>query len=165
MPSPTVAFEPTESSPSIPSPTPPFYPTSPALSGVEPVGAGNCAPSGNPAEGILSQRYHRYHPGIDMSVPINTPVIATHSGIVTFADWSDIGYGFLVIIQNGQFISYYGHNTSFNVQRGMQVVKGSIVAWSGSSGNSSGPHIHYETRLNDYPIDPLTFASRGFPSC
>ncbi|MEO1291138.1 MAG: M23 family metallopeptidase [Chloroflexota bacterium] len=132
---------------------------------IVPYSAGNCAPSGLPVDGILTQRYHRYHSGIDIGIPLNTPVIATHSGQVTFADWSTVGYGYLVIIENSDFITYYAHNTSFNVNSGDFVGKGSIVAWSGSTGNSTGPHVHYETRINDIPVDPLTFSSRGYSTC
>ena len=167
-----------------PLPTPLPFPTSPPLplpplavlptvsqstdaenARILPYNTGNCAPTGLPLDGILTQRFHRYHSGIDIGVPSNTPVLATHSGQVTFADWSDIGYGYLVIIQNAQFITYYAHNTSFNVNSGDLVGQGSIVAWSGSTGNSSGPHVHYETRINDIPVDPLTFSSRGYQSC
>ncbi|MGB7338448.1 MAG: M23 family metallopeptidase [Phototrophicaceae bacterium] len=132
---------------------------------IVPYSAGNCAPSGLPVDGILTQRYHRYHSGIDLGIPMNTPVIATHSGQVIFADWSDVGYGYLVIIQNSEFITYYAHNTSFNVNSGDFVGQGSILAWSGSTGNSTGPHVHYETRINDIPVDPLTFSARGYTTC
>ena len=125
----------------------------------------DCAPSGNPVEGILTQRFHASHSGIDIAAPLSTPVLSTQSGQVTYADWSEIGYGYLVIIQSGAFITYYAHNTSFNVSVGQLVGRGSIVAWSGNTGNSSGPHVHYETRINDVPVDPLTFESRGYPSC
>jgi hypothetical protein len=124
-----------------------------------------CAPSGKPVEGVLTQRYHMYHHGIDIGVPLGTAVLATHSGQITFAGWSDIGYGYLVIVRNGAFITYYAHNTSFNVSEGQYVGKGSIIAWSGSTGNSSGPHVHYETRINNVTVDPLTFESRGYGSC
>ncbi|MCB9453361.1 MAG: M23 family metallopeptidase [Anaerolineaceae bacterium] len=124
-----------------------------------------CAPSGLPADGILTQRFHSYHSGVDFGIPLGTPIVATHSGQVTFADWNTFGYGYLVILQNGPFITYYAHLTSFNVSEGNYVGKGSIIAWSGSTGNSSGPHIHYETRINDVPVDPLTFESRGYVSC
>jgi murein DD-endopeptidase MepM/ murein hydrolase activator NlpD len=130
-----------------------------------PYNAGNCAPTGLPVDGILTQRFHRYHSGVDLGIPLNTPVIATHSGQVIFADWSEVGYGYLVIIQNSQFITYYAHNTSFNVNSGDFIGQGSIIAWSGSTGNSTGPHVHYETRINDIPVDPLTFSSRGYQSC
>jgi murein DD-endopeptidase MepM/ murein hydrolase activator NlpD len=130
------------------------------------VGEGaSCAPSGNPVDGILTQRFHLYHSGIDIGVPLGTPVIATHSAQVIFAGWSDIGYGYLVILQSGPYITYYAHNTSFNVTEGQYVGTGSIIAWSGSTGNSSGPHVHYETRINDIPVDPLTFGNRGYSTC
>lgn len=171
-----------------PLPTPLPFPTSPPLplpplavlptlepAGIDATGAentrilpyntGNCAPTGLPIDGILTQRFHRYHSGIDIGVPSNTPVLATHSGQVTFADWSDVGYGYLVIVQNSQFITYYAHNTSFNVNLGDLVGQGSIIAWSGNTGNSSGPHVHYETRINDIPVDPSTFSARGYQSC
>jgi murein DD-endopeptidase MepM/ murein hydrolase activator NlpD len=124
-----------------------------------------CAPSGNPVQGVLTQRYHAYHSGIDIGVPLDTPVIATHSGQVTYAGWSEIGYGYLVTVQSGPYITYYAHNNSFNVTQGQFVGKHSIIAWSGSTGNSSGPHVHYETRIDNIPVDPLTFSSRGLGSC
>lgn len=128
-------------------------------------GGDGCAPSGLPVDGILTQRFHFYHSGIDLATGLGTPVLATHSGQVSYAEWSSVGYGYLVIIQNGSFITYYAHNTAFNVTLGQAVGKGSIVAWSGSTGNSTGPHVHYETRINDVPVDPLTFESRGYLSC
>lgn len=125
----------------------------------------NCAPAGRPVDGILTQRFHVYHIGIDIGIPLGTPVIATHSGIITFAGWSDVGYGYLVILQNGDFITYYAHNTSFNIVEGQFVQRGNIIAFSGSTGNSTGPHVHYETRIRDVPVDPLTFESRGYATC
>jgi hypothetical protein len=125
----------------------------------------DCAPGGIPVEGLLAQRFHGYHPGIDIALPPGSPVYATHSGIITWADWNEFGYGNLVIIQSGRFITYYAHNTSFNVRAGDVIAKGSIVAFSGNTGNSSGPHVHYETRIDDVPVDPLSFDARGFPSC
>jgi murein DD-endopeptidase MepM/ murein hydrolase activator NlpD len=90
---------------------------------------------------------------------------ATHSGQVLFAGWSTVGYGNLVIIQNGAFITYYAHLSRFNVVDGQQVGAGSVIAWSGNTGNSTGPHIHYEVRINDVPVDPHTFEARGYPWC
>ncbi len=124
-----------------------------------------CAPAGLPVDGLFTQRFHRYHLGIDIGVRVNTPVVATHSGQVVYADWSPIGYGYLVILQSGSFITYYAHNTSFNVVQGQTIGKGSILAWSGSTGNSTGPHVHYETRINDVNVDPLTFENRGYGTC
>lgn len=124
-----------------------------------------CAPRGMPTGGILTQRFHQWHSGIDYGIPVGTPVSATHSGEVLFAGWSTVGYGNLVIIQNGAFITYYAHLSRFNVIEGQRVGAGSVIAWSGNTGNSTGPHIHYEVRINDVPVDPMSFDSRGYPWC
>lgn len=124
-----------------------------------------CAPTGLPVDGILTQRFHAYHSGIDLGIPLGTAVYATQSGTVTWAEWNTFGYGNLVIIQSGRFITYYAHLTSPNVIKGDVVAKGSLIGWSGSTGNSSGPHVHYETRVDDIPNDPLTFESQGYPTC
>jgi murein DD-endopeptidase MepM/ murein hydrolase activator NlpD len=128
-------------------------------------GGDNCAPRGLPVDGILTQRYHPWHIGIDQGIPVGTPVIATHSGRVIFAGWSTVGYGNLVILQNGPFITYYAHLSEFNVVVNEIVGAGSILAWSGNTGNSTGPHLHYEIRINDQPVDPLTFERRGYGWC
>jgi hypothetical protein len=159
------------------------YPTSPPLP-VTPLGAfvptadltlvgrgimqyagDGCAPTGMPLDGLLTQRFHSYHSGIDIGIPLGTPIFATHSGQVTFAGWSDVGYGYLIIVQNGRFITYYAHQTSFNVIEKQFVGRGSLIGWSGSTGNSSGPHLHYETRIDDVPTDPLKFETLGHVGC
>lgn len=127
--------------------------------------AAECAPEAFPVDGILTQRFTPSHPGIDIAVNLGTPVRATHSGQVIYAGWNDDGYGYLAIVRSGPFITYYGHNTSFNVTSGDFVGRGSILAWSGNTGNSSGPHVHYETRISDTPVDPFTFENRGFAGC
>lgn len=124
-----------------------------------------CSPSGLPISGRLTQRYFIGHMGIDISAPTGTQVVATHSGYVDWAEWNIYGYGNLVVIHSGHFITYYGHNSAFNVKKGDFVNKGQVIAFSGSTGNSSGPHVHYETRINDVTVDPLTFEARGFRSC
>lgn len=131
----------------------------------QPYGGEGCAPRGLPTGGLLTQYFHAWHSGVDYGIPVGTPVLATHSGQVVFAGWSTIGYGNLVILQNGSFITYYAHLSSFNVIEGQSVGAGSVLAWSGNTGNSTGPHIHYEVRINDVPVDPLTFESRGYPWC
>lgn len=144
-------------------PTPVPQPTDEATALV--YGGDNCAPQGNPVAGILTQRFHRFHRGIDIGVPTGTPVLATHSGTVLYADWSEIGYGYLVVVGNGRFITYYAHNSAFNVQAGATIAKDSVIAFSGSTGNSTGPHVHYETRIDDVPVNPLTFDERGYDTC
>ncbi len=127
--------------------------------------APECVPHGWPVDGILSQRFAWYHSGIDIAVPTGTDVKATHGGQVIFAGWRTDGYGNLVIVQNGQFQTYYAHNSKLNVTPGMFVNVGEIVAESGSTGFSSGPHVHYEVRINDIPVDPLTFDPSLYDWC
>jgi murein DD-endopeptidase MepM/ murein hydrolase activator NlpD len=151
----------------LPSPTPTPVPPPSYLGGPPPedYGGEGCAPAGWPAPGVLTQYYKWYHRGIDIGVPLGTPVVATHSGTVKFAGWRTDGYGNLIIIENGAFITYYAHLTEFNVVEGQQVGKGSLIGWSGSTGNSTGPHIHYEIRINNSEVDPLSFEKRGYGSC
>lgn len=125
----------------------------------------NCAPVGWPAAGLLTQYFTRWHEGVDFSMPLNTPLAATHSGEIIFAGWRKDGYGNLIIVQSDTFITYYAHLTSFNVVVGQRVSAGTIIGFSGSTGNSTGPHLHYEIRINDIPVDPLTFEKRGHPTC
>lgn len=147
----------------LPTPTPALSDLGgPAL---EPYAGDGCAPRGLPTGGILTQLFHAWHSGIDYGIPVGTPVTATHSGQVMFAGWSTVGYGNLVILQNGAYITYYAHLSRFNVVEGQFVGAGSTLAWSGNTGNSTGPHIHYEVRVNDVPVDPLGFDSLGHPWC
>lgn len=165
-PTPLPTLFPYPTSPPLPNPPIANDPTpAPGAAGVRTLITTDCAPAGRPADGILTQRYHRYHLAIDIGVPTGTPVLATHSGQVVFSDWNSIGYGYLVILQSGAFITYYAHNSSLVVDAGDTVSKGDLIAYSGSTGNSSGPHIHYETRINDIPVDPLTFGNRGYGTC
>ena len=96
------------------------------------------------------------HTGVDIGVVDGTPVQATQCGIVTFAGWSDIGYGYLVVVQHDTYSTYYAHNEKLYVEAGAQVGLGQVIAASGSTGNSTGPHVHYETRVDGVPEDPLT---------
>ncbi len=145
------------------SPVPPHTPVPTAQPYTS--GGPDCIPRGTPVNGILSQRFSRYHTGIDLVVPLDTPVLATQSGQVIFAGWRKDGYGNLVIIQNGQFITYYAHNSRLNVTAGQVVHVGDVITQSGSTGWSSGPHVHYEIRINDNPVDPLTFDPQQYQSC
>ena len=102
-------------------------------------------------------RRREFHEGIDIAAPRGTPVVATGSGIVTFADWRS-GYGRTVIIDHGYgYKTLYAHNTSFAVQQGTKVEKGQVVAYVGSTGHSTGPHVHYEVYLNGVTKNPIDY--------
>lgn len=91
---------------------------------------------------------------MDIGVDYDTPVQAAAAGIVIYADWMS-GYGNLVIIDHGGgYTSRYGHNDSLCVVEGQAVGQGQIIALAGSTGNSTGPHCHFEIRINGEPVDP-----------
>lgn len=114
-----------------------------------------------PAHGVLTSsfgwRWGRMHQGIDIAVASGTAVVASASGTVIVAGWTG-GYGNLVVIDHGNGVATaYGHNTSVTVGVGQQVAQGQLVAYSGNTGNSTGPHIHFEVRVNGSPADPLGY--------
>ena len=100
--------------------------------------------------------YNRMHKGIDFAVPKGTPVMAAGSGAVTFAGYTP-GFGNLVILThtNG-YSTAYGHLSKFasGVKKGARVRQGQLVAYSGSTGMSTGPHLHYEVRVNGSQVNP-----------
>ena len=98
-----------------------------------------------------------FHPGVDISAPRGSRVIATADGMVDFAG-RNLGYGKLVEL-NHHFgvITRYGHLAEINVKQGQQVRKGDIVGYVGQTGRATGPHVHYEIRLNGRALDPFRF--------
>lgn len=111
-------------------------------------------PSGRPVGGFLTQGFHTGHSALDFGVVVGTPVSATMDGKVTYAGWNDQGYGNLVIVENGDYKTYYAHLSSIPVSIGDTVTAGSTIGLSGNTGNSTGPHLHYEIRKNNVAIDP-----------
>lgn len=98
-----------------------------------------------------------YHEGIDIANDYNTPIHATAAGTVTQAGWVS-GYGYLVEIDHGGgIVTRYGHNSSLLVSVGQHVNQGDIISLMGSTGNSTGPHSHYEVRVNGTAVDPMMF--------
>ena len=122
---------------------------------IEPASASpQLMPSGRPAGGVLTQDFHPGHNGLDFGIPVGTGIKSTMDGQVVYAGWNDQGYGNLVIIQNGDYKTYYAHLSSIPVSVGDSVTAGSVIGLSGNTGNSTGPHLHYEVRKNNVPIDP-----------
>lgn len=102
----------------------------------------------------VTQEFGGHHIGIDYGIPVGTEVRTTMDGEVVFAGWDRTGYGNLVIVDNGPYKTYYAHLSSIPVSVGETVSAGTVVGLSGSTGNSTGPHLHYEVRHHDKPIDP-----------
>lgn len=121
------------------------------------------APVAGPISSPFGWRVHpiyrsrRFHAGIDFAVPTGTPVMAANTGTVIFAGWYG-GYGNTVIINHGGGITtLYAHNSSVLVTPGQGVRRGQVVARSGSTGLSTGPHVHFEVRVNGQPVNPAGY--------
>ena len=96
----------------------------------------------------------RAHTGIDLAAPTGSPIRATSDGLVSRADWFG-GYGLFVSLEHGGGVqTRYGHMARLNVQQGQQVRKGDVIGYVGSTGRSTGPHLHYEIRLGGRAINP-----------
>jgi len=104
-----------------------------------------------------------FHNGIDIPMWFGSKVLATGDGIVISAGW-DGGLGWAVEVQNEMgFTTTYGHASKLLVKKGEEVNAGDPVALSGNSGRSTGPHLHYEMRLNNVPVDPLKYLDTDRP--
>ncbi|HBS88566.1 MAG: hypothetical protein A2W91_18170 [Bacteroidetes bacterium GWF2_38_335] len=102
--------------------------------------------------------YVRMHSGIDFSAQRGKPVFVTGDGRVTEAGWSKGGYGRVVVVDHGfGYTTVYAHLNRINVREGQKVKRGEKVGTVGSTGLSVSPHLHYEVRMNDVPIDPINF--------
>lgn len=115
----------------------------------------------NPTSGTLTStyggRWGRMHNGIDIGAPVGTPIKASDTGIVIFAGYQG-SYGNLIKIdhQNG-YVTYYAHCSSLSVSVGETVLQGQTIGCVGSTGNSTGPHCHFEIQQNGNPLNPLDF--------
>lgn len=124
-------------------------------------------PAGSPVTGSISSRFDfRYspfngrlvfHEGIDIAAPHGSAVRSSAKGIVIFSGYKT-GYGYLVTIDHGYgFVTRYAHNSKLLVREGDYVQRGEKIALVGSTGHSTGPHLHYEVLLNGVPVNPLNF--------
>ncbi|MCM1034601.1 MAG: M23 family metallopeptidase [Paludibacter sp.] len=103
--------------------------------------------------------YHtpRFHAGMDFTAPVGTDVYATGNGKVEFVGWKQ-GYGNTVVVSHGfDYKTLYAHLSKPLVHVGQQVKRGDVIALVGNTGKSTGPHLHYEVRLKDKPVDPRNF--------
>ncbi|MEG4850082.1 peptidoglycan DD-metalloendopeptidase family protein [Microcoleus sp. B5-D4] len=116
-----------------------------------------------PSKGVLTSgygwRWGRMHKGIDIAGPIGTPIVAASDGVVTYAQWNDGGYGYLVEITHPDGTeTVYAHNSRILVQKGQRVAQGEQISEMGSTGFSTGPHLHFEIHPpGQGAINPMAF--------
>jgi murein DD-endopeptidase MepM/ murein hydrolase activator NlpD len=127
-------------------------------------------PAGLPVNGYVTDGFgmrrspfngegREVHEGLDIAVDFGTPVSATADGLVLYAA-PHAGYGNLVIVYHSNGVTTrYGHLSRITVEAGQRVKRGEQVGHAGSTGRSTGPHVHYEIRENDQPVDPATYAA------
>lgn len=109
--------------------------------------------------------YPHFHTGIDLVEPFGSPVFAADDGVVALVGSSSSGYGnYVVLAHAGGFDTLYGHLSTALVKVGQVVSQGTPVGLEGSTGNSTGPHLHFELRVNQRPVDPTPYLPPGAPS-
>ena len=125
--------------------------------------APHTTPSIWPAAGYVSSPYGlrfggtEFHQGIDIAADMGTPIVATADGIVTAAGWNG-GYGNMVDVDHGGgIVTRYGHASALAVTVGQKVRRGEVIAYVGSTGRSTGPHVHYEVRVDGQPVNPAGY--------
>jgi hypothetical protein len=111
-----------------------------------------------PITSYFGMRWGRMHHGLDYGAPAGARVGAAAVGVTEFAGWNSGGYGYLVIVQHRLgFQSWYAHLSQVTSWRGERVSGGTRIGFVGSTGHSTGPHLHFEVRLNGVPINPLPY--------
>lgn len=129
-------------------------------------------PSRMPVDGVrlsssFGMREHpvlggrRAHKGVDLAAPTGTPIYATADGVVEKAEWFS-GYGLYVQLDHGAALeTRYGHMSRLNVASGQRVRKGDVIGYVGSTGRSTGPHLHYEVRIAGEAMNPIPYMQAG----
>lgn len=105
-------------------------------------------------------RWGRIHEGLDFAAPMGSPIKAVSSGRVVYSGWAN-GYGYVVIIEHQKGLrTLYAHNSKLLVRVGESVGRGEVISRSGNTGNSTGPHLHFEVQVNGRPENPLDYIHR-----
>ena len=114
----------------------------------------------------FGRRFVRWHDGIDLSAKVGTPIYAAHSGKVEYAGAGFRGYGNIIAITGKGLTTFYAHNDRNIVKTGDYVEGGQLIAYVGKTGRTTGPHLHFETRIHRYgrapiAVDPMKFFSQS----
>lgn len=161
---PTSGLVTTASSAGVAGPT--FAPTKVSIPSRNPLdGAATTSGFGMRTHPVLGGR--RGHKGIDLAMPTGTPIYATADGVISKAEWFS-SYGLYISIEHGGKIqTRYGHLSRLNVASGQAVKKGDLIGYVGSTGRSTGPHLHYEVRIAGIAVNPVPYmngSTRALPA-
>ena len=107
---------------------------------------------------LINQYFHTGHPGLDINGNLSNHTYAADDGIVTYSGWNSGGYGNMILIDHGNgMVTRYGHHSKLYVKVGDHVTKGQIIGQIGSTGHSTGPHLHFELYVNGRRVNPLSY--------
>jgi murein DD-endopeptidase MepM/ murein hydrolase activator NlpD len=141
-----------------------FQPGDPGDCGPQPITGGSMWVSPLQSSYTITRGYSGFHPGIDLAASEGVPIYAANGGKVIFSGWNSYGYGYMVALIHGLNMTVYGHMSSTAVGCGQDVSAGQLIGYMGSTGNSSGPHLHFEIRSRQgstyVPMNPA--ATIGF---
>ena len=111
-----------------------------------------------PVLGTITQNYWYGHRAIDVGAPTGSAVMASDGGFVSFAGWTDVGYGYLIVVDHANgFATYYAHLSNIYVAEGQTIDRGQVIGAVGSTGNSTGPHLHFEVRRFNTQQNPRAY--------
>jgi len=129
-----------------------------AYAGPVPEGARGTGRFQWPVLGTITQGYWYGHRAIDIGAPTGSAVLATDGGFVSFAGWTDVGYGYLIVVDHANgFATYYAHLSNMYVAEGQAVERGQVLGAVGNTGNSTGPHLHFEVRHHNAQHNPRAY--------
>jgi murein DD-endopeptidase MepM/ murein hydrolase activator NlpD len=114
-----------------------------------------------PTGGAISQASHAYHVALDIAAPMNTPIYASAGGTIVYSGWDDSGYGYTILIDHGnRWRTRYAHLSGMYFEVGDWVNQGELIALMGSTGRSTGPHLHFEILYNGWRYNPYDYLGR-----
>lgn len=129
-----------------------------AYAGPVPEGARGTGAFQWPVLGTITQGYWYGHRAIDIGAPTGSAVVATDGGFVSFAGWTDVGYGYLIVVDHANgFSTYYAHLSNIYVVVGQELRRGQVIGAVGNTGNSTGPHLHFEVRRHNTQQNPRAY--------
>jgi murein DD-endopeptidase MepM/ murein hydrolase activator NlpD len=129
-----------------------------AYAGSVPQGARGTGRFQWPVLGLITQGYWYGHRAIDIGAPTGSAVLATDGGFISFAGWTDVGYGYLIVVDHANgFATYYAHLSNIYVAEGQAIERGKVIGAVGNTGNSTGPHLHFEVRHNGSQQNPRAY--------
>jgi murein DD-endopeptidase MepM/ murein hydrolase activator NlpD len=106
---------------------------------------------------VITQYYGWRHTGLDIDGDYSSPLYAAHDGTVTTAGWNKGGYGLQVIVSGSGVMTRYAHASKLFVTNGERVKKGQVIAMMGTTGRSTGTHLHFEVYINGSRVNPLAY--------